>query len=99
MGELIQLDDWKLEQDEWIEALEEVLEGEGKVRTEALFQRLRHLLIGGRPAQHRVDRARHGTRGHRVCHGGGQRRLRRGRRSRTPASRTPGLTGRCCCVP
>ncbi|MBL7828894.1 MAG: pyruvate dehydrogenase (acetyl-transferring), homodimeric type, partial [Saprospiraceae bacterium] len=38
------LDDWKLEQEEWLEALEEVLEGEGKGRTSELFQRLRYLL-------------------------------------------------------
>jgi pyruvate dehydrogenase E1 component len=44
MGETIQLDDWKLEQEEWLEALEEVLEGEGKGRAGELFQRLRYLL-------------------------------------------------------
>lgn len=42
MGDAI--DDWKLEQEEWLEALEEVLEGEGKGRTADLFQRLRYLL-------------------------------------------------------
>jgi pyruvate dehydrogenase E1 component len=44
MGETIQLDDWKLEQEEWLEALEEIIEGEGKGRTSELFQRLRSLL-------------------------------------------------------
>jgi pyruvate dehydrogenase E1 component len=44
MGDTHAPDDWKLEQDEWIEALEEVLEGEGKGRTAELFQRLRTLL-------------------------------------------------------
>jgi pyruvate dehydrogenase E1 component len=44
MGEQIQTDDWTLEQDEWLEALEEVLEAHGKERTEVLFQRLRLLL-------------------------------------------------------
>ncbi len=44
MGESIPLDDWKLEQNEWLEALEEVLESEGKGRAEELFQRLRYLL-------------------------------------------------------
>ncbi|MCW5921805.1 MAG: pyruvate dehydrogenase (acetyl-transferring), homodimeric type [Saprospiraceae bacterium] len=43
MGD-IQLDDWKLEQEEWLEAIEEVLENQGKGRTEELFQRLRHLI-------------------------------------------------------
>jgi pyruvate dehydrogenase E1 component len=44
MGETVQLDDWRMEQDEWLEALEEIIESEGKGRTEELFQRLRHLL-------------------------------------------------------
>ncbi len=44
MGDSIQQDDWKLEQEEWIEALEEVLESEGKVRAEELFQKLRYFL-------------------------------------------------------
>ncbi len=44
MGDTHALDDWKLEQDEWLEALEEVLEGEGKGRTAELFQRMRYLL-------------------------------------------------------
>lgn len=44
MGESIKLDDWKAEQEEWIEALEEVLEGEGKGRAEELFQKLRYFL-------------------------------------------------------
>ena len=43
MGD-IQLDDWKLEQQEWLEALEEVLESQGKGRSEELFQALRNLL-------------------------------------------------------
>ncbi len=43
MGD-IQLDDWKLEQQEWLEALEEVLESQGKGRSEELFQALRSLL-------------------------------------------------------
>ncbi|MEI6412093.1 MAG: pyruvate dehydrogenase (acetyl-transferring), homodimeric type [Bacteroidota bacterium] len=44
MGEQVQLDDWYLEQEEWLDAMEEVLEAHGKVRTEALFQRLRSLM-------------------------------------------------------
>jgi pyruvate dehydrogenase E1 component len=44
MGENIKLDDWVLEQEEWLEALEEVLEAEGKGRAGELFQRLRYLL-------------------------------------------------------
>jgi len=44
MGDTHAPDDWKLEQEEWLEALEEVLEGEGKGRTAELFQRLRTLL-------------------------------------------------------
>lgn len=44
MGDTHALDDWKLEQEEWLEALEEVLEGEGKGRTAELFQRLRYML-------------------------------------------------------
>ncbi len=44
MGEQFQPDDWNLEQDEWLDALEEVLEAHGSARTEALFQQLRHLL-------------------------------------------------------
>lgn len=44
MGESHVLDDWKQEQEEWLEALEEVLEGEGKGRTAELFQRLKYLL-------------------------------------------------------
>lgn len=44
MGEVLQLDDWALEQQEWFEALEEVLEAQGKGRTEELFQHLRRLL-------------------------------------------------------
>ena len=43
MGD-IQLDDWKSEQEEWLEAIEEVLETQGKGRTEELFQRLRYLI-------------------------------------------------------
>jgi len=43
MGD-IQLDDWKSEQQEWLEAIEEVLESQGKARTEELFQRLRYLI-------------------------------------------------------
>jgi len=44
MGEIAQLDDWTLEQQEWLEALEEVLEAQGKERTGDLFQGLRKLL-------------------------------------------------------
>lgn len=44
MGEMLQIDDWALEQQEWFEALEEVLEAQGKGRTEELFQHLRRLL-------------------------------------------------------
>lgn len=44
MGEIVQFDDWTLEQEEWIEALEEVLESQGKERAVALFQRLRSML-------------------------------------------------------
>jgi pyruvate dehydrogenase E1 component len=43
MGD-IQVDDWKSEQQEWLEAIEEVLESQGKGRTEELFQRLRYLI-------------------------------------------------------
>lgn len=43
MGD-IQIDDWKSEQEEWLEAIEEVLESQGKGRTEELFQRLRNLI-------------------------------------------------------
>jgi pyruvate dehydrogenase E1 component len=44
MGELHMVDDWKQEQQEWLEALEEVIESQGKARSEELFQALRHLL-------------------------------------------------------
>ena len=44
MGDIHTLDDWKLEQQEWLEALEEVLESQGKARSEELFQALRKLL-------------------------------------------------------
>lgn len=44
MGDIQITDDWKLEQEEWLEALEEVLEGQGKARTEELFARLRQLM-------------------------------------------------------
>jgi pyruvate dehydrogenase E1 component len=44
MGDIQIQEDWKNEQDEWLEALEEVLESQGKVRTEELFQRLRNLI-------------------------------------------------------
>lgn len=44
MGDSLLSNDWKLEQDEWIEALEEVLESGGKARTEELFQKLRYFL-------------------------------------------------------
>ncbi|MBV6441301.1 MAG: Pyruvate dehydrogenase E1 component [Saprospiraceae bacterium] len=43
MGDIL-LDDWKSEQEEWLEALEEILESQGKTRTEELFQRLRYLI-------------------------------------------------------
>lgn len=44
MGDIHIIDDWKNEQAEWLEALEEVLESQGKGRSEELFQALRHLL-------------------------------------------------------
>lgn len=44
MGDIHVQDDWKAEQEEWLEALEEVLESEGKARTSELFQRLRYLM-------------------------------------------------------
>ncbi|HND89486.1 MAG TPA: pyruvate dehydrogenase (acetyl-transferring), homodimeric type, partial [Saprospiraceae bacterium] len=44
MGDIHIIDDWKNEQAEWLEALEEVLESQGKGRTEELFQAMRHLL-------------------------------------------------------
>lgn len=44
MGDIHIIDDWQNEQAEWLEALEEVLESQGKSRTEELFQALRHLL-------------------------------------------------------
>jgi pyruvate dehydrogenase E1 component len=44
MGEITTLDDWRLEQEEWLEAIEEIIESHGKVRTEELFQRLRYLV-------------------------------------------------------
>jgi len=44
MGDIHTQDDWKLEQQEWLEALEEVIDSQGKVRSEELFQALRALL-------------------------------------------------------
>ena len=44
MGEITQTDEWQLEQAEWLEAMEEILEAHGKGRTEELFQNLRRLL-------------------------------------------------------
>jgi pyruvate dehydrogenase E1 component len=44
MGDAHLTDDWKLEQQEWLEALEEVLESQGKARSEELFQALRRML-------------------------------------------------------
>ncbi len=44
MGNNIQLDDWGIEQEEWLEALEEVIEAHGRSRSAELFQRLRYLL-------------------------------------------------------
>jgi pyruvate dehydrogenase E1 component len=44
MGEQNKPEEWYLEQEEWLDALEEVLEAHGKDRTEALFQRLRLLM-------------------------------------------------------
>ncbi len=44
MGNNIQLDDWRIEQEEWLEALEEVIEAHGRGRSAELFQRLRYLL-------------------------------------------------------
>ena len=44
MGNNIQLDDWRLEQEEWLEALEEVIEAHGRTKSAELFQRLRYFL-------------------------------------------------------
>lgn len=44
MGDIHILDDWKNEQAEWLEALEEVLESQGKGRSEELFRALRQWL-------------------------------------------------------
>ncbi|MBL7781361.1 MAG: pyruvate dehydrogenase (acetyl-transferring), homodimeric type [Saprospiraceae bacterium] len=44
MGDIQIQEDWKNEQEEWLEALEEVLESQGKAQTEELFQRLRALM-------------------------------------------------------
>jgi pyruvate dehydrogenase E1 component len=44
MGDIHTQDDWKNEQQEWLEALEEVIESQGKARSEELFQALRYLL-------------------------------------------------------
>jgi len=44
MGDIHILDDWKIEQQEWLEALEEVIESQGKTRSEELFQALRRML-------------------------------------------------------
>ncbi|MBC7776488.1 MAG: pyruvate dehydrogenase (acetyl-transferring), homodimeric type [Phycisphaerae bacterium] len=44
MGDIHTQDNWKLEQQEWLEALEEVIESQGKVRSEELFLALRKLL-------------------------------------------------------
>jgi pyruvate dehydrogenase E1 component len=44
MGDIHTQDDWKQEQQEWLEALEEVIDSQGKIRSEELFQALRSLL-------------------------------------------------------
>jgi pyruvate dehydrogenase E1 component len=44
MADTVQQDDWFLEQEEWLDALEEVLESNGPERTEALFLRLRQFM-------------------------------------------------------
>ncbi len=44
MGENIKLDDWKLELDEWLEALEEVIEEQGRGKSAELFQAIRAAL-------------------------------------------------------
>ncbi|MFZ4633753.1 MAG: pyruvate dehydrogenase (acetyl-transferring), homodimeric type [Saprospiraceae bacterium] len=44
MGENIQVDDWFLEKEEWLEAIEEVIEAHGKARVEELFQNIRYRL-------------------------------------------------------
>jgi pyruvate dehydrogenase E1 component len=44
MGDIHIVDDWKQEQEEWLEALEEVIEAQGKARSEELFQALRRML-------------------------------------------------------
>ena len=44
MGDIHKIDDWQNEQQEWLEALEEVIESQGKVRSEELFQALRRML-------------------------------------------------------
>ncbi|MFN0036990.1 MAG: pyruvate dehydrogenase (acetyl-transferring), homodimeric type [Saprospiraceae bacterium] len=44
MGDIHLIDDWKNEQQEWLEALEEVIESQGKARSEELFQALRRML-------------------------------------------------------
>ena len=38
------LNDWQLEQKEWLEALEEIVEAQGKEKSAELFQSLRHFL-------------------------------------------------------
>ena len=44
MGDIHKIDDWQNEQQEWLEALEEIIESQGKVRSEELFQALRRML-------------------------------------------------------
>lgn len=44
MGDIHVQDDWKNEQQEWLEALEEVIESQGKARSEELFQAIRQML-------------------------------------------------------
>lgn len=44
MGDIPQQDDWRSEKDEWLEAIEEVLEAHGKDRTSELFHALRNAL-------------------------------------------------------
>jgi pyruvate dehydrogenase E1 component len=44
MGDQIKIDDWQLEKDEWLEAIEEVLEAHGKGRTSELLHAMRKVL-------------------------------------------------------
>jgi hypothetical protein len=44
MGDQIKIDDWQLEKEEWLEAIEEVLEAHGKGRTSELLHAMRKVL-------------------------------------------------------